>query len=137
MSNPYDDAQLLVAAVRVMTHRNGVPPSTESVCDFLSWSPEQGLRTVKKLSDEGIVDAVSGSFGERLFVRDHLKIESLPKQTEKSGLEAEIRAFQDARKGIPQKVENFKARQEKKRKALFAELEGKLKGGGKTDNDSS
>ncbi len=65
----------------------------------------------------------------RLFIKDHLAVESLFKTDGESGLEMEIKKFQENRKPISQKIESIQAEQREKKKNLFAELEKKLKGG--------
>ena len=88
---------------------------------------EQGNILCRKLKDIGILEVVEGNYGIRLFVRDHLKLEEIPKETEDSGLEDAVKQFQNSRKAMAQKVATIKADQAEKKKNLFAELEKKLK----------
>lgn len=74
-----------------------------------------------------IIDVVEISYGERLFIRDHLKLEDIPRDDEESKLEEELKKFQDARKKLSQKVESFRVEQAQKKKSLFSEMEKKLK----------
>ena len=94
---------------------------------MLAMSIEHGNYICNKLKEMGIVDSVEGSFGNRLFVRDHLKIEEIPREDDENKLEAELKKFQKSQKGISQKIETIKARQAQKKKDLFAEMEKKLK----------
>ncbi len=75
----------------------------------------------------GIVDSVEASFGNRLFIRDHLKIEEISREDDESKLEEDLKKFQESQKGLSQKIENIQAKQAQKRKDLFAEMEKKLK----------
>ena len=70
---------------------------------------------------------MEGSYGTRLFVRDHLKIEDIPRGESDNHFEEELKKFHDNRKAISQKIETFQAEQKKKKKDLFAEMEKKLK----------
>jgi hypothetical protein len=79
------------------------------------------------LEELDIIEAVEGSFGARLFVRDHLKIEDIPRGESEHNFEDELKKFQDNRKAFSQKIETFQAEQKKKKKDLFAEMEKKLK----------
>jgi uncharacterized protein YlxW (UPF0749 family) len=75
----------------------------------------------------GIVDSVAGSFGNRLFIRDHLKIEEIPREDDESKMEEELKKFQESQKGLSEKIKTIQARQAQKKKDLFAEMEKKLK----------
>jgi hypothetical protein len=128
-SDFYSNAHLVVAAIRILTHQNSTPPSMDQVCRILSFSPEQGNFICKKLKDTGVVDVVEGGFGTRLFIKNHLKIEEIPKAKKGDTLENSLKAFQNSRKDFTQKIESFQAEQAKKQKDLFAELKQKLKKG--------
>ena len=70
---------------------------------------------------------MEGSYGTRLFVRDHLKIEDIPRGATDSGFEDELKKFQDTRKAFTRKIKDFQAQQKQKQENLFAEMEKKLK----------
>ena len=125
--NFYDNAHLMVAAVRVLEYKKRRPPSVDELCDLLSVSLEQGFILARKLNDLNIIEVVEGTYGTRIFIRDHLKIEDIPKDTKDAGLEEAIRKFQDSRKDMKDKVASIQANQAEKKKNLFAELEKKLK----------
>jgi hypothetical protein len=74
-----------------------------------------------------IIDVVEGAFGTKLFIKDHLLLEEIPQGATEDNLEKELKKFQNAKKDYIQKIELFKAEQEKKKKNLFVELEKKLK----------
>ncbi|MDL2123828.1 MAG: hypothetical protein LWX51_12280 [Deltaproteobacteria bacterium] len=74
-----------------------------------------------------IIDVVEGAFGIKLFIKDHLLLEEIPQGATEDNLEKELKKFQNDKKDYIQKIELFKAEQEKKKKNLFAELEKKLK----------
>jgi len=128
-SDFYSNAHLVVAAIRILTHQSSTPPSIDQVCRIISFSPEQGNFICKKLQEIGVVDVVEGGFGTRLFIKDHLKIEEIPKAKKEDTLEESIKAFQNSKKDFTQKIESFQAKQAKKQRDLFAELEEKLKRG--------
>ena len=130
----YDEAHLIVSAIRLLTHREKTPPTIESMCEFLSISKEQGNLAVRKLQDLNIIRISQGAFKSRLFVDNHLAIEDLLDAEPAPTLEAEIRKFKDNRPDFNKKLAGFKEKQEEKRKALFADLEKKLKKEIKPDN---
>ncbi|MGD9082677.1 MAG: hypothetical protein PVJ50_08960 [Desulfobacterales bacterium] len=126
-SDFYSNAHLVVAAIRILTHQNSTPPSMDEVCRIIYFSPEQGNFICKKLREIGVVDMVEGGFGTRLFIKNHLKIEEIPKAKKEDALEKSLKAFQNSKKDFTQKIESFQAKQAKKQKDLFAALEKKLK----------
>ncbi len=123
----YTTAHLFVAAIRVWEHQNSRAPSVEDVCRILSFSMERGNFLCKQLEEMGVVEVVEGAYGTRLFVKDHLKIEDLPRGEKTSRLEEELSKFKESQKKLSRKIESFQAEQAQKKKNLFAEVEKKLK----------
>ncbi|MEJ2656283.1 MAG: hypothetical protein P8012_03695 [Desulfobacterales bacterium] len=128
-SDDYKNAHLVVAAIRIFTHQNQRQPSIDEICRILSFSLEQGNLICKKLKDMEIVDVVEGAFENHLFIKDHLKTEEIPRDKKEDKLEDALKKFKDARKDFSKKIESFQEKQAQKQKALFAELEKKLKKG--------
>lgn len=123
----YSQAHLLVAAIRVYEHLNSRPPTVEDACRTIGFSAEQGHFICRKLQDLEIIRAVEGSYGTRLFINDHLKIEELPRCEPESKLEDDLKKFQDNQKAFSRKIESFQTQQKQKKRDLFAEMEKKLK----------
>ena len=123
----YTSAHLFVAGIRLCEYRDSKQPSIDAVCALLSFSLEQGNHVCKKLIEYGIIDMVEGGFGTRLFIKDHLKIEMIPREEKGSRMNDEVKKFQDSRKEFAQKIESIKAAQAEKKKNLFADVEKKLK----------
>ena len=123
----YTDAHLFVSAIRVCEHQKNTPPTVEDICRILSMSMEHSSYLCRKLEQMGIVEVVKGSYGDRLFVRDFLKIEKIPRGDNESRLEEELKKFQESQKGLSQKIESIQTQQAEKKKNLFAEMEKKLK----------
>ncbi|MFC1578334.1 hypothetical protein ACFL36_04910 [Thermodesulfobacteriota bacterium] len=123
----YSQAHLLVAAIRVFEHTNSRPPTIEDLCQTVNFSIEKGNFLCRKLEELDVIEAVEGSYGTRLFVRDHLKIEDIPRTEPEHNFEDELQKFQENRKTFSQKMETFQAQQKQKKKDLFAEMEKKLK----------
>ena len=123
----YTKAHLIVAAVRLIEHRDSVPPSMEKVAEMLGYSIEQVNILCKKLTDFSILEIVEGAYGTRLFIRDHRKLEDMPVTAPTSTLEDEIQKFKSSQKDFSKKIESMQAEREKKKKDLFSEIESKLK----------
>ena len=127
IKNLYTTAHLFVSAIRVWEYQNDTPPKLEELSHMLTISIERTNYICRKLKELGIVDSVEGSFGNRLFIRDHLKIEEIPREDDESKLEEELKKFKESQKGLSQKIETIQAKQAQKKKDLFAEMEKKLK----------
>jgi len=123
----YTSAHLFISAIRVCEHQNSTPPTVEDICRVLSMSIERSSYLSRKLKEMEIIDVVEGSYGNRLFIRDFLKIEEIPRGDDESKLEEELKKFQESQKGLLQKIESIQTQQAEKKKNLFAEMEKKLK----------
>jgi DNA-binding transcriptional MocR family regulator len=123
----YENAHLAVAAIRIFTYQHSRHPSIDEICRILSISLEQGNLICKKLKDMGIIDVVEGAFENHFFIKDHLKIEEIPRDKKEDTLDDALKKFKDSRKDFSKEIESFQEKQVKKQKALFAELEKKLK----------
>jgi hypothetical protein len=117
----------VVAAIRIFTHKNSKYPSMNEICKTLSFSLEQGNLICKKLKELGVIDVVEGAFENHIFIKDHLKIEEIPKDKKEDRLEEALKKFKDSKKDFSKEIESFQVKQAEKQKALFAELEEKLK----------
>jgi|APIni6443716594_1056825.scaffolds.fasta_scaffold55789_2 hypothetical protein len=123
----YTEAHLLVAAIRVHEHVHSRPATLEDVCRLLALSAEHAGIISRRLEDLGIIEAVQGSFGTRMFLRDHLRLEDIPRGELGRKLEDEVKKFQDTQRSFTQKIESLRVEQAGKKKNLFAEMEKKLK----------
>jgi hypothetical protein len=127
----YDEAQIFVAAIRILTYQKEVPPSVEDVCDMLSRSHEWGNHIANRLERLGIIKTSRSPYSTKLFIHDYLQIEKLPRSSESKDLHKELETFAKGRKEISSKVESIQAELDRKKKDLFAGLEEKLRKGEK------
>ena len=125
----YSNAHLVVAAIRILENRNSEQPSVNDACKILSMSVEQGNLLCKKLDEAGIIKVVVGAFDSRLFLKDHLKIEEIPRDEQDASLQDEVEKFQSSRLDIDKRVLSIQSDQATKQRDLFAEIEKKLKQG--------
>ena len=123
----YNEAHIFVAAIRIFEHLNSRPPSVDELCRTINFSIERGNFISRKLEALDILEAVRGSYGARLYVSDHLRIEDIPRGEPGSKMEDEVKKFQDSQKAFSQKMETLQAEQKQKRKDRFADMEKKLK----------
>ena len=125
--NLYSSAHLFVSAIRVLEHQNNTPATLEDISRILKISIERSHYLGRKLKELGIIDEVEGSYGIRLFISDHLKIEDIPREDDGGKLEAELKKFKESQKELSHKIETIQAKQAEKKKNLWAEMEKKLK----------
>lgn len=123
----YEAAHMMVAAVRVLTHQKRLPPTLSAVCQTLCFSEEHGLLVCRRLIEAGVLEMTSTAHDNKLFVKNHLAIEDIPRGRGDSRLDEELRRFQASRSQINQKVESIQAQAEEKKRKLFAQLEQQLK----------
>ena len=72
-----DLGHLIVAAVRVLSHRHSRPPSCEEVAELVDKSPESTRVAIRHLVELGALREVTDAYDSRLEVADHLKLEEL------------------------------------------------------------
>lgn len=125
--NLYSDGHLFIAAVRVWEHLNGNAPKLEDICQFLGMSLERAGYILRRLCELEIVEVVHGSYGGRVFIRNHVNLEDVPQDPVENKLDAELKKFQDHQKQFSEKIDLMRAEQAEKKKSLFADMEKKLK----------
>ena len=127
----YEEAHLLVAAIRVLEFRNKKAPGFEETAELLGINIEKVSVICKKLEAEGVIELAEGPFETtHLIISDHGKIEELPREIAENRMAEEIRMFKEKSKNaFEEKVKAAAEEKRKKEKELFAELERKLKGG--------
>lgn len=125
----YDEAHIIVGAIRVLEFTKSASPSLKDVSDLLKMNIDRVTRIANDLKPIGIVDMVDGPFESvNLVVNDHTKIEELSRKVKESNMEDEIRKFQEKSKNVYEdKVKAFKEESKKKEQALFEALQKKLK----------
>ena len=87
----YSQAHLMVAAIRVFEHNNSRPPTIDDLCRMINFSIEKGNFICRKLEEINVIEAVEGTYGTRLFVRDHLNIEDIPRGEADNNFEDELK----------------------------------------------
>lgn len=123
----YDSAHLFVAAMRVVEHQNAAAPLVEQVSRLLAMSLEESHLIANKLQDKGIIESVESAAGNRLFIKDHLEMENLPRADQDNALQEELIKYKESKQEFAKKIESIQAAQKEKKKSLFEEMEKKLK----------
>jgi len=103
-SNPtYEESHLLVAAARVLTHKEGRAPTIEQVSALIEESPEVARVHLRWLAEKGIVRLVQNPFETRVELANHVALEDLPREKSAPQMEEEVDEFR----------QKFRSRQEK------------------------
>lgn len=90
----YEEGHLLVAAVRVLSHRNsGRPPTVEEIAELAGISMEWAGVLVASLERGGIVRTLTGPFETRVEIKSHLGLEDLPRKDSTAGVDEELKEF--------------------------------------------
>ena len=126
--DPYSEAHLFVAAIRVLQFRNQSPPAVEELCGELGISLEAGLAIGRKLEKLSIVTISEDPFTIKFGIANHLEIEKLPRQKKaEDGLSRDLEKFLAKKKDMDKKVEAMQADLKKKKQDLQSDFEARLR----------
>jgi hypothetical protein len=89
----YEEGHLLVAAVRLLAHRDRRPPTIEDVARETGQPPEMCGHLARSLASLGIVKLLKNPFDARVEILDHLRLEKLPRGERPPAIEGEIQEF--------------------------------------------
>jgi hypothetical protein len=122
-----EQAHLVVAAVRVLSHKEARPPSSEEVAKLLDMSPELTRVVIRHIVEFGILSEVADAYEVRLEVADHQKLEEL-EAGGGTAMKDEMKSFSNQRREKQEKLKKqFAEDLEGKHKKRFSKLEEDLK----------
>lgn len=126
--DPYTEAHLFVAAIRLLQYQKQTPPSIEDICATLDVSVEGALAVCRNLQKYSIVTISEDPFSIKLGVDNHLEIEKLPKnQKDGDSLSKDLEKFLAKKKDMDKKVAAIQAGLQKKKQDLHSDIEAKLR----------
>jgi hypothetical protein len=125
--SPYDKAHLVVAAVRVLGHNNGVPPTAGDTAAFLGMTAEEAGAVVNALKKSGVLVAVESAAGERLYPGEMAPIEELPKDNQGSGMMEDLKKFEAEKKAQAERFAAMTKKEDQRKKDLFSSLQAQLR----------
>lgn len=99
-------AHLLVAAIRVLRHRQGRPPRPEEIAELLGWAVEETYVVTRELVDHGALHMHETPFEVRLEIIDHHKLDELPEE-EGEALQTEVDEFRRLDRSRKDKLEEM------------------------------
>jgi DNA-binding Lrp family transcriptional regulator len=122
----YNQAHLFVASIRIFEHLYSQPPSLKGLSELLLLSEEELSRVSRRLEEEGIIGVIKSGGESRFVIRDHTKIEELPRVPEASGMEEEISQFKNKQESRLKELEQSLGKKGD-RSNIFSELDKALK----------
>jgi DNA-directed RNA polymerase specialized sigma subunit len=125
----YEDGHLIVAAVRVLSHRAAKPPTPEEIADLLGLAPDFARNLVRALGQEGILRIVENPFEIRAELGDHLRIEDLPKESEAPTIQHELDDFMKRKQREVEETEKMLSMEEieKRKREKLGKLDEEMK----------
>ena len=92
-----EEGHLIVAAIRILSHREGTLPGYDETAEMLRMQPETLRMKVSELETAGVLMRVESAWDVHLEIRDHLLLEELEPEAQTAAMEDELAAF-DLRK---------------------------------------
>lgn len=89
-----EEGHLIVAAVRVLGHREGRAPRPEEVAALLGMPPELLRLRMRALADAGILAVVESAFDTHLEIRDHRGLDDLEEGERSRALDEDLADFE-------------------------------------------
>ena len=96
-STIYEQAHLVVAAIRIWIHSESRQPMVLDVSARIGFSVEATQYVCRCLEEVGAITITTGAFDERLSLRNHLLIEKLAEKDEGPSMEEQYRKVEDIR----------------------------------------
>lgn len=134
----YEEAQILLAGVRLFQHREKRMPSLKELAEFINFSVESVHHLCGRLEGIGALERIRGAFEDRICLKDPLQAEALREIGGSPDIGEDVKKWKEQRKSRLLEVEKrFSGDEERKEKEdLFAQIEQKLKKGGKETRES-
>jgi hypothetical protein len=125
----YEDGHLIVAAVRVLSHNSDKPPTPEDIAELLGLAPDFVRNLVIALGDVGILKVVENPFEIRTEVKDHIKLEELPREAQGPSIQDELDEFVKKKKKEVEETEKMFTLDEmdKKKQEKMSRLDEEMK----------
>ncbi len=124
----YNEAHLFVAAIRILQHKQKMPPSLEDICSMIETSVESGHAICRNLEKRGIISVMEDPYTLKLNVADHLAIEKIERRDEEEGSFAkELESFKNKKQESEKKIADIQAQLDKKKKDMLSDIEAKFK----------
>jgi len=134
----YEDAQILLAGIRLFQHREKRPPSLEELASFALFSLESVHHLCNRLETLGAVERIRGAFHDRICLKDPLAAEALRLEPEAPRIDEDVERWKEQRDQTIRGVEKRFARDfgKAEKEDLYSQLEERIRKGGKEERKS-
>lgn len=88
-----EEGHLVVAAIRVLAHREERPPRPEEVAALLGMAPEVLRARMAALAEIGVLAVIESAFDTHVEIRDHLRLEELEAGAQSRALDEDLADF--------------------------------------------
>ncbi|HVP57069.1 MAG TPA: hypothetical protein VMU02_03140 [bacterium] len=125
----YEDGHLIVAATRVLAHRDPKPPRPEDIAEMLGLPADFVRNLVVALGSLGILNVMENPFELRVEIGDHTLLESLPRGAETPSIKDELDTFIQRKKREVEETEKMLSADEieRKKQEKMSKLEDEMK----------
>ena len=134
----YEEAQILLAGVRLFQHREQRLPSLKELAEFTRFSTESVHHLCNRLEKIGALERIRGAFDDRICLKDPLEAEALREAPDSPDIVEDVKKWKEQReeklKEVEERFSGDTARQEKEDQ--FAQIEERLRKGGKEERKS-
>jgi DNA-binding MarR family transcriptional regulator len=134
----YEEAQILIAGVRLFQHREGRMPSVRELSEFTRFSVESVYHLCNRLEKLGVLEKVRGAFDERISLKDPLQAEMLRQEENAPDIGEDVKKWKEHHQGTIQEVEKrfSEGYGKKEKEELYSKLQEKLRKGGREEKES-
>ena len=119
-----EDGHLVVAAIRVLSHKLGGPPTPEQAAELLGMAPETLRLHVLGLHESGIVTLVTSAYENCLEVRDHTLLDQLESGAKQAAMDEALAEFDQRKQDEAERMSKLftDGELEKKRQDKFKDM---------------
>lgn len=125
-----EDGHLVVAAIRVLAHTLGGPPTPEQAAELLGVAPETLRLHALALQEAGILTLVTSAYENHLEIRDHTRLDMLDPAAEQAAMDEALAEFDAQKQAETERLSKLfeNGEGERRRREKFREMDAGLQG---------
>ncbi len=94
----YEEAQILLAGIRLFKHRENRLPSLQELAEFTHFSVESVHHLSNRLEKIGALERIRGAFDERICLKEPLQAEVLREAPDSPDIGEDVKQWKKERK---------------------------------------
>jgi hypothetical protein len=125
----YEKGHIVVAAIRVLEHRQERAPTAEEITELTGLPGELTGVILNGLEEMEVLRSIESPYDMRYEIVDHLRLEELPREEDSPKLRDEVDSFHERARSRQEEMDKMfgDPDREKKRKKKLSKLEEELK----------